>query len=154
MNKNLEKLLRKRKHAIKGPEKYKNIFEDNIVRITYYVEHGKTQGEEFSNERLPFAPWEKLNIELSGQCKIYENIAQASLVKDSVLDAEHLSYYLNYGYYELAIAHIKQKRCFIRFGVENEGVISPGSVFQLATAVLLHQYDMRSNFINYFKMVT
>ncbi|KPZ67090.1 hypothetical protein AN394_03901 [Pseudoalteromonas sp. P1-26] len=95
MNKNLEKFLRKRKRAIKGPEKYKNIFEDNIVRITHYIEHGKTQGEEFSNERLPFAPWEKLNIELSGQCKIYENIAQASLVKDSVIDAEHLSYYLN-----------------------------------------------------------
>ncbi|MCF2915113.1 MULTISPECIES: hypothetical protein [unclassified Pseudoalteromonas] len=151
MNKNLEKFLRKRKRAIKGPEKYKNIFEDNIVRITHYIEHGKTQGEEFSNERLPFAPWEKLNIELSGQCKIYENIAQASLVKDSVIDAEHLSYYLNYGYYELAIAHIKQKRCFIRFGVENEGVISPGSVFQLATAFLLHQYDYARQFYRLFE---
>lgn len=151
MDKVLEKFLRKRKLAIKNPEKYRKVYINNTKELNFYIEHGKTQGEEFSNDRLPFAPWEKLNIELSGQCKIYENIAQAGLVNDSVIDTEHLSYYLNYGYYELAIVHIKQKRCVIRFGEDNERVISPGSVFQLATAVLLHQYDYAQQFYKLFQ---
>jgi len=151
MDKILEKFLRKRKQAIKNPEKYRNVYDRNITRITFYLEHGKTKGEEFFNESLPFAPWEKLNVELSIPGYFYEMQAQASLVKGSVLNIEQLGYYLSYGYYQLTIAHIRQKRCVIRFGEDTERVISPGSVFQLATAVLLHQYDYAQQFYKLFQ---
>ncbi|MBE0353044.1 hypothetical protein [Pseudoalteromonas lipolytica] len=141
MNKNLEKFLRKRKKAIKNPEKYRKVYVNNIEKLDFYIKHGKTESGVPSNEKLPFFNWEVLNTELLIPCDYYEMDAQASFLDDNLLDLGKLNICLSYGYYMLTIQSYKFKRFRYRFSREPLRLVSPTSVFQLSIAVILHNNE-------------
>ena len=54
MDKILEKFLRKRKLAIKNPEKYRKVYINNTKELNFYIEQGETKRGIPSNDKLPF----------------------------------------------------------------------------------------------------
>ncbi|KTG21501.1 hypothetical protein AUR67_04750 [Pseudoalteromonas sp. XI10] len=141
MDKILEKFLRKRKLAIKNPEKYRKVYINNTKELNFYIEQGETKRGIPSNDKLPFFNWEVLNTELSIPRNYYEMDAQASFVDDNLLDLCKLSICLTYGYHLLMIENYNLKRFTHRFSREPLRLVSPTSVFQLSIAVILHNNE-------------
>ncbi|TMP30298.1 hypothetical protein [Pseudoalteromonas rubra] len=137
--KTLEKFNRERKRALKYPEKYQRVYEDNKTDLMHYIDRGCVKREPAVNDRLPFLPWELFISEIKIPIDYYELQAQKLLVQDGQLSLTYVGHSLSYAYLDCVFEYFKSQRFVTRFDRERERGVSPDSVFYLAIAVILQQ---------------
>ncbi|MCG7564581.1 hypothetical protein [Pseudoalteromonas sp. McH1-42] len=152
--KELGKFLRKRKRAIKNPQKYQSVFEENQTDIQRYIDKGRIEFDFIvqENERLPFLPWEEFTSELGIPIDYYEMSAQTALIEQNKLCTEMLAHSLGYAYLKCIISYFTQQRFVTRFDREHDGGVAPDSVFYLAMAVILQQPKHASHIFRLFEV--
>ncbi|MBQ4839600.1 hypothetical protein [Pseudoalteromonas luteoviolacea] len=135
----LEKFTRKRKQALKYPQKYLSVFEENKKELFHYIEHGCVVRGNVENEHLPFLPWELFTTEIQISADYYAIEAQCKYLQNSQFSIQLVGNCLSYAYLDCILSYCRLKRYVTRFGREHERAILSANVLYLVMAVILQQ---------------
>ena len=128
----LRKFVRYKKIARNALTKYQHIYDNHVLELKYYLEHGVNPHVTTTSSVL--ANWEFADLRIP---EIYwETAAEVSMSQQHQMDYPHLMRSLAYGYVEMANAHYGMHHFLARFGRERTGGIGPSDLFRLCLAEL------------------
>jgi len=128
----LRKFVRYKKIARNALTKYQHIYDNHVLELKYYLEHGVNPHVTTTSSVL--ANWEFADLRIP---EIYwETAAEVSMSQQHQMDYPHLMRSLAYGYIETANAHYGMHHFLERFGRERTGGIGPSELFRLCLAEL------------------
>jgi hypothetical protein len=128
----LRKFVRYKKIARNALTKYQWVYDDHLIQLTHFIEHGTNRPDMSICDEL--ANWELVDLRIPET--YWEKAAEVSMSQQHQMDYPHLMRSLAYGYIETARAHYGMHHFLARFGRERTGGLDPSDLFRLCLAEL------------------